>query len=246
MERVIYNSRTKEFSTDDLSTKTVETISNGRKVKHNQGWENAIIFTVEEMKNIGKPPHYYIPMFVKLDDGNLERIASGFYEAALESDRKREAKQPWFGKVIPLEGKNGSIYRILDLETGEIVHEKEHSGSIYLYDKDYYEIYDKDWSAFDVIGAFDESVAYLKRNGITVLKSYGTIHAEYDQNGKFTGVRVGGKTISKEDLDTAYNKKVAALNLRKALQEAKDAGLDIEDIKREVKNTVANKDDLQR
>ena len=34
MERVIYNSRTKEFSTDDLSTKTVEKISNGRKVKH--------------------------------------------------------------------------------------------------------------------------------------------------------------------------------------------------------------------
>ena len=84
MERVIYNSRTKQFSTDDLSTKMVETTQNGRPVKHYQGWSRAIIYSADELRVLGKPEQYSIPVFVKLDDNSIEEIASGFHQKALE------------------------------------------------------------------------------------------------------------------------------------------------------------------
>ncbi|MBO5884887.1 MAG: hypothetical protein J6Q51_03730 [Clostridia bacterium] len=244
MESVIYNSRTKQFSTDDLSTKVVKTIQYGRPVENYQGWSRALIYTAEELKVLGKPGDYAVPMFIKLNDGSIERIASGFRQRALEKDRQAERQTPWFGKVIPLEGKDGSKFRILDLETGKIVEEKETVGDIYLFDKDYYEIYSQDWSSFDVIGAFDESASYLKRNGITVIQSSRPMKPIYE-DGNFIGVSCSGKFVSKEDLDGLYQKRLATANLRKALALAKEAGLKPEDIQKEVNRiTKTNTNDF--
>lgn len=243
MDKVIYNSITKEISKEDLSTKLVETLKKGKVYKDYQGWSNAVIYDVEELKKIGKPENYAVPVLIRFEDGSIDEIYTySFYKSPL--DEKDENKRPWFGKLLPLKGgKKGVHFRILDLETGKVVEEKEHNGSISFLDKDYYSVFVQDWDAFDEFGGYDESMDYLKRDGVVVLKTPSHIQAQYDKDGQFIGVKIGSTKLSKEDIDARYKANLAKANLIKAVKEIQEAGAKPEDIEEIVRSVVGPKVD---
>lgn len=227
MEKVIYNKNTKEVSTDSIDSKLIEKDVKGKVYKDYQGWTNAVVYSVEEIKEIGKPKQFHVPVLIDLGNGEIKEFASGFYQSAL--DEKNINNRPWFGKVVPLKGEKGSEFKIVNLSNGKIVEEKETGGDIRLIDEDYYVIFDQDFSAFDVIGAIDESADYLKRNGVTVLKTYKHIDPQY-KDGKLYSVRIGRDEISKQELDQRYYTKIAKTDMAKALNEMIESGVSAEEI----------------
>ncbi|MBE7074271.1 MAG: hypothetical protein E7379_04205 [Clostridiales bacterium] len=235
MEHLCYNVKTGEIFKGEFQQKQ-EFDNKGKWVDN--GWRKAVLYNLEELKTVGVPDMSGAGMaLLRVKDGSIKPIEKGFCKEKVEQSRR----SAWFGKSVVLDNKQKGVYEILNLETGKIAEEKELYGvdDVRLFDCDYYAIFQNDWNAFDEIGAIDESVDSLKREGIVVLRSSKVMSPEY-RDGKFEGVRIGGKKVTKEELDVIYLKKLAQESLKKMVSDLIACGISKDEVIKIVESVEDN------
>ena len=207
MKEAVYNERTGEFDFEhDLSSKREE---RGGKTTYGY-WTKCIIYDKEDMQLLGKPDAYSTPQFYETPDGEKHQLHSSF-SYRMDSDRKKSAKEPWFGKVCVF--KDGTIY---DMEQ----------------DKEHYIAFHHDWSSFDEFGAVDESYYVLKSNGKTLLRAWRNIVPTY-ANGRLVSVSVGRDEYSVEQLELRQT-------LKETVEKLVDLGESTEKIDKMVTEAAKN------
>ncbi len=189
-----------------------------------QGWKLRTVYLAEDLKLIGKP--YATESFLEFRDGSLHEIHSGFV-LGYQEDPEKSANQPWFGKVCVLS--DGSI---LNLDTEQVIQKVDGSEfeSIRPIDENYVCCFSHDWSAFDVIGAIDESYHAIIRNGVTVIRTSKYIDVRYDENNKPVVTPPRSVPITIDKLDKMYEKVQLEHQFKETLEAMKKIGISKEEV----------------
>lgn len=201
-----------------------------------ENWHLKTIYTIEDLKLIGKP--YASGAILELRDGSLKELHNSF-ALPYKADVDKLSKQPWFGKVAVL--KDGTI---ISLDTEKVVQKVDGSEfeDIKPLTKDYVCCFSHDWSAFDVIGAIDESYHAIMRNGLIVIRSDKYIRCEYDAEGKLVITPDRSSPITQEQLDKKYERVNVEHQFKETLESMKKLGISKEEIDQMTKYYKAYED----
>lgn len=198
MKKAIYNKKTREFDYEhDISSKLTE--------RGYGDWTTCMIYGKEEIQQLGKPDSRNIPQFYETPDGQMFQLHA-YFSFMTENERRERIHEPWFGKVCIF--KDGTFY---DLEQDQVLFKEDTTEfeSFEPCDKEHCIAFHHDWSAFDKIGAYDESYLALRRNGKTLLITRKTMAPSFE-SGKLVSISTDKDNYNVEQLDLKQTLKETA------------------------------------
>lgn len=164
-----------------------------------------------------KPDTRAIDQFLVDKNGNYRKIHSNF-SFYMKKYRAENNKQPWFGKICLLQ--DGTVY---DLEECKDLYkvDTEEFENFNFVDKHIYIAFYHDWSAFDELGAYDESYHCVCKDSYKVARTNKYIYPVYDKdkNLKEFATSSGETWLTAEDFENGYKRKIAKEKLNEVINE---------------------------
>lgn len=232
MERKIYNRKTGQVEPfENFESKKQQSFVNGKFTTSYQGWEKVVVYTIDELRETGRPLQTSWKSLLEVAPGEYKIINTYFYYSSV-GERAGDSKNPAFGKVCILS--DGTFF---SLEKGQPLFKDDLSEfeSFDIFAKGYYCGFSHDWSAFDVIGAFDESYYSLRKGGIEIARSSKPFHQILDKDNNLVGFRTNGYEISLESAEEKFRSKQMKQELTETLKELKAKGVKAEDLEQAMK-----------
>ena len=227
MERKIYHRATGAVEPfENLESKKQQAFLNNKFTTTYQGWERAVVYTVDELRECGKPLQTTWKTLLEVKPGEYKEIFSDFSYYSSEA-RKQDMAKPWFGKICVL--KDGTFF---DLERCEELFKEDvkEFESFDIFDKGFYCAFSHDWSAFDVIGAYDESYYSLRKQGVEVARSTKPFFEILDKDKNLVGFLTGTSEITLEQVQQRFEEKHDRQQLAETIKQLKEKGFKQEDI----------------
>lgn len=227
MERKIYHRATGAVEPfENFESKKEQKFVDGKFTTSYQGWEKVVVYTIDELREVGRPTQSTWKALLEVAPGEYKTIYSMFNYYSSE-ERRKDSQNPSFGKICILS--DGTFF---DLEKGEPAFKDDirEFESFDFFDKGFYSAFSHDWSAFDVIGAFDESYYSLRKQGVEIARSSKPFFQVFDKDKNLVGFRTNGYEISLQQAQEKFERKQEKQELVETLKELKAKGIKAEDV----------------